>query len=92
MSLVNSLRKSSKVICATALSLVAIATWVPASYARDARNAQRREKLLKTHITLTAKRHTLRPIQQVHLGSAPYICTPSGFGRMGQCFLRLSAD
>ena len=25
---------------------------------------------------------------KVYLGSAPYVCSPSGFGRTSQCFLR----
>jgi hypothetical protein len=31
-------------------------------------------------------------LKRVYLGSAPWICSPSGFGRRASCFLRASAD
>jgi hypothetical protein len=31
---------------------------------------------------------TVTRMQHVYLGRAPYICTPSGFGRMATCFRR----
>lgn len=31
---------------------------------------------------------SLSESRPTYLGSAPYICTPSGFGRKAQCFLR----
>ncbi len=31
-------------------------------------------------------------LKRVYLGRAPWICSPSGFGRRANCFLRASAD
>lgn len=35
-----------------------------------------------------AKPDRAAPQRPVHLGRAPYICTPSGFGRTATCFQR----
>nr|WP_051000058.1 hypothetical protein [Sinorhizobium fredii] len=31
---------------------------------------------------------TVKLVRTTYLGRAPYICTPSGFGRTSSCFLR----
>lgn len=35
-----------------------------------------------------APRKVSKPEKTAYLGSAPYICSPSGFGRKSSCFLR----
>jgi hypothetical protein len=37
------------------------------------------------------ERHSVQPTR-LYLGSAPYICTLSGFGRTARCFLRASVQ
>jgi hypothetical protein len=35
-----------------------------------------------------ATQRAAKAVRTTYLGRAPYICTPSGFGRTSSCFLR----
>jgi hypothetical protein len=44
-------------------------------------------------VSVSKKAESFPVIQKkVYLGRAPYICTPSGFGKKASCFLRASAN
>lgn len=45
-------------------------------------------KLLQTEPDRPRPDQAIKPRRSASLGSSPYICSPSGFGRKSTCFLR----
>lgn len=68
--------KTSTAIASTKTKTYAFATPKPVKILRSESAAK------------TASATTVNPSRTAFLGNAPYICSPSGFGRKSACFLR----
>jgi len=51
-------------------------------------NAKNSKLVIKYNSTTQNAKANKRSIRKIYLGSAPYICSPSGFGRTSSCKLR----
>jgi hypothetical protein len=78
-------------IFAGVLGLAAATMAAPGAYANEQRSTAAGQSDLKQIALLaTADNSAPNAIENSHLGRAPYICTPSGFGHLAHCFLRSS--
>ncbi|HSM97330.1 MAG TPA: hypothetical protein VLT91_14905 [Rhizomicrobium sp.] len=82
----NSLRNGAKLAVVTALALAAASIVAAQAHAGDtaSQSTQNAQAANVRHEQNNA------PEAEPYLGTAPYICTPSGFGSKARCFYRAS--
>ncbi|HSC61450.1 MAG TPA: hypothetical protein VLC29_09460 [Rhizomicrobium sp.] len=82
----NSLRNGAKLAAVTAFALAAASIVAQQAYAADSAN----QGMENAQVTNVRHQQNSSPETEPYLGTAPYICTPSGFGSKARCFYRSS--
>ena len=78
----------AKLLVISAASLLPIFMGAPGAFADDAIKTAAQGSFVKP--VEQPARSAGRTVAEPYLGTAPYICTPSGFGKRARCFYRAS--